>query len=158
MKLEKTLPRVRNVTLGIALITACVIIQFSCKKSANSDMTSKDDLTKTAALVKGTVLYGSLTSESDDHEVSLTYNHGQKYIILEKLAGESNFSANIPSAGVILSTYGVIIKDESLNSYLLLTNNDPTSIGQFKTVESQLSGSVQNSLIYGVTIMNNDRE
>jgi hypothetical protein len=158
MKRETTLPQVRNITLGISLMAACGIIQFSCKKPANSDLTSKDDLTKTAALVKGTVLYGSLSSESDDHEVSLTYNDGQKYIILEKLASGANFSANIPSAGLILSKYGVIIKDESKNSYLLLTNNDPTSIEQFKTVESQLSGSVQNSLIYGETLVNADRE
>jgi hypothetical protein len=158
MKRETTLPPVRNITLGIALMTACGIIQFSCKKPANSDLTSKGDLTKTAALVKGTVLYGSLTSDSDDQEVSLTYNDGQKYIILEKLAGAANFSANIPSAGLVLSDYGVIIKDESKNSYLFLTNNDPTSIEQFKMVEAQLSGSVQHSLIYGVTVVNAARE
>jgi hypothetical protein len=158
MKLEQTLPRVKNILFGIALIAACGIIQFSCKKPANNEMISKDDLTETAALVKGTVLYGSLTSENDSDALNLTYNSGRKYILLQKLAGGPDLSVNIPSAGVILSRYGVIIKDLNKNAYLLFTNNDPTSIEQFKTVESRLSGSVQNSLIYGSTIVNNDRE
>jgi hypothetical protein len=142
----------------IALIAACGIIPFSCKKAANNEMMSKDDLTETAALVKGTVLFGSLTSESDADALNLAYNSGRKYIILFKLAGGPNLSVNIPSAGIILSKYGVIIKDLNRDSYLLFTNNDPTSIEQFKTAESHVGGSVQNSLIYGSTIVNNDRE
>jgi hypothetical protein len=158
MKPKKTLPQVRNIIFGTALIAACGISQFSCKKSANSDVKANNDLTETAALVKGTVLYGSLTSEGNAHELDLTYNNGRKYIFLARVAGGGNISVNIPSAGVILSNYGVIIKDESKNSYLLLTMNNPTSIEQFKTVQSRLSGSVQKSLIHGVTIVNNDRE
>jgi hypothetical protein len=142
----------------IALIAACGIIPFSCKKPANNEMMSKDDLAETAALVKGTVLFGSLTGESDADALNLAYNSGRKYIILQKFAGGPNLSVNIRSAGVILSKYGVIIKDLNKNSYLLFTNNDPTSIEQFKTVESQVRGSVQNSLIDGSTIVNNDRE
>jgi hypothetical protein len=158
MKLEQTLPRVRNIISGIALAAACGVIQFSCKKPANSHVTAKDDLTETAALVKGKVLYGSITSESDADALNLAYNSGRKYIILQKIAGGPSLSVNILSAGVILSPYGVIIEDLDKNSYLLFTNNDPTSIEQFKTVESQVSGSVQCSLIYGSTIVNNDRE
>jgi hypothetical protein len=158
MKRETTLPQMRNITCGLALIAACAIIQFSCQKPANSDVTAKDDLTETAALVKGTVLYGSITSESDADALNLAYNSGRKYIILQKLAGGPDLSVNIPSAGVILSQYGVIIKDLNKNSYFLFANNDPISIGQFKSVESQVSGSVQNSLIFGSTIVNNDRE
>src|SRR5215469_15577478 len=157
MKLEKSLP-VRTIMYGMTLIAACAVTICSCNKPANSDMTAKDDLTETAALVKGTVLYGSLTSESDDHSVTLTYNEGRKYFILEKLAGQASFSVNISSAGVILSKYGVIIKDESKNAYLLFVNNDPSAIEQFKAVETRLTGSVRNSLIYGSTIVNNDRE
>jgi hypothetical protein len=158
MKHEKSLSQVGNIICGIALVAACGVIQFSCKKPANSDATAKDDLTETAALVKGKVLYGSITSESDANALNLAYNSGRKYIILQKLAGGPNLSVNIPSAGVILSQYGVVIKDLNKNSYLLFANNDPTSIEQFKTVESQVSGSVQNLLIYGSTIVNNDRE
>ena len=40
MKLEQTLPRVKNILFGIALIAACGIIQFSCKKPANNEMIS----------------------------------------------------------------------------------------------------------------------
>lgn len=148
-----TFPRVRNI-LGILFIGACGMIQFSCKKSVNNDMPSRDDLAEAADVVKGTVLHGSLTSESDDHQIGITYNSGQKYIILDKLAAGNTLTVNIPSAGLILSDYGVIIKDESKNSYLLLAINDPKSILQFKAVESRLNGSIQRVLIYGVTVVN----
>ncbi len=75
----------------IALIAACGIIPFSCKKPANNEMMSKDDLAETAALVKGTVLFGSLTGESDADALNLAYNSGRKYIILPKICRRTKF-------------------------------------------------------------------
>lgn len=116
-----------------------------------------NDLTETAAMVNGTLLHGSLRSENDDSQVGFSYNSGQKYIFIDKLTAANTLSVDIQSAGLILSNHGVIIKDESKNSYLLLANNDPTSIARFRAVESRLNGSVRSTLIYGVTVVNAER-
>jgi hypothetical protein len=158
MKLQRTrFPRVSNF-LAILIICAGSVIPLSCKKSSIKDISFKDDLIGAANMVNGTVLYGSLTSESNNNQIGLSYNNGQKYIIIDKLPGRNNLSINIPSAGLILSECGVIIKDESKNSFLLLANNDPRSITQFKTLASHLNGSIQSSLIYGLTVVNADRQ
>ena len=109
-------------------------------------------------VLDGTVLSGNVTTESNENEIALNYNNGNKFILIEKIQGTERISINsIQSAEVITSKYGVILKDLSNNKIFLLTNNDSESLKMFEQVKSLFGKNLQSATVFGVTIVNAEK-
>lgn len=143
-----------------SMITAvlAVMFLFSCKKSSVENVSVKNDMTTAAKMIDGIVFSGTITSESDESEVALNYNNGNKFILIMKIPYAESFNINnMQSAEVITSKYGVILKDLSTNKVFLLANNDLESIKKFEAVQSLFDKISQSATIFGTTIVNSEK-
>ena len=143
---------------GMITVLVAVMLLFSCKKGAVEPVTVKNDMVEAAKVLDGTVLSGNVTTASNENEIALNYNNGNKFILIEKLPGTEPISINsIQSAEVITSKYGVILKDLSNNKIFLLTNNDSESLKMFEEVKSLFGKNLQSATVFGVTIVNAEK-
>jgi hypothetical protein len=143
---------------GMITVLVAVMLLFSCKKGSVETVPVKNDMVEAAKLLDGTVLSGNVTTESNENEIALNYNNGNKVIFIEKIQGAEPFSINsLESAEVITSKYGVILKDLSNNKIFLLTNNDSESLKMFEEVKSLFGKSLQSATVFGVTIVNAEK-
>ncbi len=139
-------------------VLVAVMLLFSCKKGSVETASVKNDMVEAAKVLDGTVLSGHVTTESNENEIALNYNNGNKFILIEKIQGTEPISINsIQSAEVITSKYGVILKDLSNNKIFLLTNNDSESIKMFEEVKSLFGKNLQSATVFGVTIVNAEK-
>ncbi len=139
-----------------ALIAAMLL--FSCKKSSLETVSVKNDMVEAAKVLGGTVLSGNVTTESNENEIAVNYNNGNKLILIEKIRGSEPITINsILSAQVIISTYGVILKDLSNNKIFFLTNNDSESMKMFEEVKSLFDRNLQSATVFGVTVVNAEK-
>lgn len=135
-----------------------VMLLFSCKKGSVGTVSVKSDMVEAAKVLNGTVLSGNVTVESNESEIALNYNNGNKVILIEKIQGTESISINsIKSAKVITSKYGVILKDLSNNKIFLLTNNDSESLKMFEDVKPLFGKDLQSTTVFGVTIVNAEK-
>jgi len=141
------------------MITVLVVmLLFSCKKGSVETVPVKNDMVEAAKVLDGTVLSGNVTTESNENEIALNCNNGNKCILIEKIQGTEPISINsIQSAEVITSKYGVILKDLSNNKIFLLTNNDSESLKMFEEVKSLFGKNLQSATVFGVTIVNAEK-
>ena len=143
---------------GIITVLVAVMLLFSCKKGSVETVSVKNDMAEAAKVLDGTVLSGNVTAESNESEIALNYNNGNKFILIEKIQGAEPISINrIQSAEVITSKYGVILKDLSNNKIFLLTNNDAESLKMFEEVKSLFGKNLQGATVFGVTIVNAEK-
>ena len=143
---------------SIITVLVAVMFLFSCKKGSVETVSVKNDMVDAAKVLDGTVLSGNVTTESNENEIALNYNNGNKFILIEKLPGTEPISINsIQSAEVITSKYGVILKDLSNNKIFLLTNNDSESLKMFEEVKSLFGKNLQSATVFGVTIVNAEK-
>lgn len=142
------------------MITALVAVMFllSCKKGFVETTSVKNDMAEAAKVLNGKVLSGSVRSETNENEIALNYNNGNKYIFMEKIQDTEPISINSTySAELITSKYGVVLKDLSNNKIFLLTNNDSESIKMFEAVKSIFAKDFQNVAIFGITVVNAEK-
>jgi hypothetical protein len=143
---------------GMMTVLLAVMLLFSCKKGAVETVSVKSDMVEAAKVLDGTVLSGNVTVESNESEIALNYNNGNKVILIEKIQGTESISINnIQSAEVITSKYGVILKDLSNNKIFLLTNNDSESLKMFEEVKPLFGKDLQGTAVFGVTIVNAEK-
>ena len=143
---------------GMITVLVAVMLLFSCKKGSVEPVSVKNDMVEAAKVLDGTVLSGNVTTESNENEIALNYNNGNKFILIEKIQGTERISINsIQSAEVITSKYGVILKDLSNNKIFLLTNNDSESLKMFEQVKSLFGKNLQSATVFGVTIVNAEK-
>jgi hypothetical protein len=143
---------------GMVTAVIAIMLLSSCKKNSVENAAVKNDMVTAAKMIDGAVLSGTITSESDESEVALNYNNGNKFILIAKIAGaESIHINNMQSAELITSKYGVIIKNVSTDKVFLLANNDSESIKKFKAVRSLFDKNFQSATIFGITIVNNEK-
>jgi hypothetical protein len=148
----------RLILPGMITVVIAVMLLFSCKKSSVENVAAKNDMVTAAKMIDGAVLSGTITSESDESEVALNFNSGNKFILIAKIAGaESIHINNMQSAELITSKYGVIIKNVSTDKIFLLANNDLESIKKIKAVQSLFDKNFQNATIFGITIVNSEK-
>ncbi len=148
----------RIVLPGMITAVIAVMFLFSCKKSSVENVSQKNDMITAAKMIDGTALSGTITSESDENEVALNYNNGNKFILITKIADAESININnMQSAEVITSKYGVIIKDVSTNKVFLLVNNDLESIKKFEAVQSLFDKNFESATIFGITIVNSEK-
>ena len=143
---------------GMITVLIAVMLLFSCKKGTVESVTVKDDMVEAAKVLDGMILSGNVTTESNESEIALNCNNGNKFILIEKIQGAEPISINsIQSAEVITSKYGVILKDLSNNKIFLLTNNDAESLKMFEEVKSLFGKNLQCATVFGVTIVNAEK-
>lgn len=143
---------------GMIMVLVSVMLLFSCKKGSVETVSVKNDMVEAAKVLDGTVLSGNVTTESNESEIALNYNNGSKFILIEKLQGTYPININsIQSAEVITSKYGIILKDLSNNKIFLLANNDSESLKMFEEVRSLFGRNLQNTTVFGVTIVNAEK-
>lgn len=143
---------------GMITVLVAAMLLFSCKKDSVETISVKNDMVEAAKVLDGTVLSGNVTTESNENEIALNYNDGNKFILIEKIQGTEPISINsIKSAEVITSKYGVILKDLSNNKIFLLTNNDSESRKMFEEVKSLFGKNLQSATVFGVTIVNAEK-
>ncbi len=143
---------------GMITVLVAVMLLFSCKKGSVETVPVKNDMVEAAKVLDGTVLSGNVTTESNENEIALNYNNGNKFILIGKIQGTEPISINsIQSAEVITSKYGVILKDLSNNKIFLLTNNDSESLKMFEEVKSLFGKNLQSVTVFGVTIVNAEK-
>jgi hypothetical protein len=148
----------RIILPGMITAVIAVMFLFSCKKSSVEKVSVKNDMVTAAKMIDGAVLSGTITSESDENEVALNYNNGNKLILITKIADAESININnMQSAEVITSKYGVIIKDVSTNKVFLLANNDLESIKKFEAVQSLFDKNFESATIFGITIVNSEK-
>jgi len=142
----------------LLLATTFLMVLMSCKRSAdnmNANNTTADDVAKS---LDGTILTGNMMMEGDANELMLNYNSGSKIIIISKLKNaEYPNIPNMQAAEIIVSIYGLMLKDATSNQIFLLANNDTESIGKFARVKSILGNRANVVLIFGTTVINNGR-
>ena len=143
---------------GMITVLVAVMLLSSCKKGAVETVSVKSDMVEAAKVLEGTVLSGNVKAESNESEIALNYNNGNKFILIDKIQGTEPISINsIQSDQVITSKYGVILKDLSNNKILMLTNNDSESLKMFEEVKSLFSKNLQSTTVFGVTIVNAEK-
>lgn len=147
---------------GIAVLLLTAIIFFSCQKNEVSNpateamATPAGNIKTIAAMVNGETLEGSMVAATgEDKNLTLVFNRGSKFIIVEKMPGMSfENPGEIKNAVVITSKYGIIIKNTSDNKAWLMINNDDESQQKLEAVKQQLHCSLVTTTIFGTTIVN----
>ena len=142
---------------GMTAMLIIVILIFSCKKSS-VDPTVKNDMSEAARAMDGKMFSGTITTQGDEEGIVLNYNNDNKIICIENIKGtEPIHIADIRSAEIITSDYGVILKDVNNNKVFILTTNDPKSAERAERVKSIFSGNFEAKEIFGVIIINTER-
>jgi hypothetical protein len=145
---------------GFVVVILMVTLFISCKKdlSQNTPAPNIDDTYKLAEIVSGKVFSGSITSTDEENLQSINLNNGSQFVLVQSIPGQCNVKIPAsPFAELVTSSYGVIIKDKAHNGLLLLANNDAESIRKFKQVEAALHNLYKSAVIYGTTIINNNK-
>ncbi len=143
---------------GMITVLVAVMLLFSCKKGLVETVSVKNDMVEAAKVLDSKVLSGNVTIESNESELALNYNNGNKYILIEKIHGTKPIGINgIHSAEVITSKCGIILKDLSNNKILLLTNNDSESIKIFEKVKLLFDKNLETATVFGVTVVNAEK-
>lgn len=142
---------------SIALIAAGALLAvcFSCQKSNLNENEGKASALKIASLLNGTVLHGSVATQTDANQIALNYNNSNKIIFIAKLedSGYPDVGTS-QSADVIISRYGVYVNDLEHNKSFFLANNDPASINKFMEVKSMAGNGGDVVRIGGTTTVN----
>lgn len=147
---------------GIAMLLLTATILFSCQKNEVSNPATEattalaDNMKAIATMVNGETLEGSmLAATGEDKNLTLVFNQGSKFIIVEKIPGVPIENPDeIKNAVVITSKYGIIVKNTSDNKAWLMINNDDESQQKFEAVKQQLHCSLVTTTIFGTTIVN----
>ena len=130
---------------------------FSCKKEA-AGHNFKNDLSEVKGSLEGKKLIGSITAVTEDNESALIFNNGNELVIIGIPKSESLDAGTIKFAELIVSKYGVIIKDVSKNEVWLLANNDEESKRKFESVRAFFPDAKHNATIFDLIEINTGQE
>lgn len=160
--MKTTLTKVKGSAMPVcmAILLAAGVLFFSCKKNAAEvAATGNNDMARVANMVGSATEEGSMLAATDDeNNVTMVFNQGSKYVLLQKIPGTPYEKADeIKSAVLITSKYGVIVKDVAANKVWLFANNDEESLQKFEAVKQQLHGSYVSTTVFGVTIVMTER-
>ena len=144
--------------LGIVIIFLASGLFFSCKKIASVLTPSGDNMDEIAKILNGKRISGSLMSRNDENVWAINYNNGVQFFLIDKLPGAQNFNFNsTQSAQIIISIYGVLIKDVNNNKIFLFINNEKESLKKFEVIKSTLNTNYESTSIFGTTIVNSEK-
>lgn len=154
---ERNSTSINQMLLSLVIIIISTLT-FSCKKNSVDTIPEKSNMTDAAKVISGNLLTGNLRVESNEEEIALDYNNGDKIILVTKIPKTEVANINnMQSAEVITSKYGIILKDLSNNKIFFLVNNDSESTNKFETVQSLFTTGFQSDKIFGTTIVNSEK-
>ena len=158
MKHRNSKPGGSKLSLQLFIAVVAMVFLFSCKKGLVNRGYSKNDIAEAAGVLDGELMTGNIISKSDKNELAVNYNGNNKIILIDKLTNtECGDIGDIKSAEVMISNYGIIIKDLSVNKTFLFINNDEKSIDKFKAVQLLFRGNLQPVIVFGTTIISSER-
>lgn len=148
----------KNSSPGYLILTTLLyaLAFFSCKKEDANH--SKKDLNEVAASLGGTKLTGSITIVTEGNESAIVFNSTDKLVIISLQESESLRAGTINSAELIISRYGVMVKDVAKNEVWLLSNNDKESKTKFEHARSLFSNAKFNATLFNVMEINTGKE
>lgn len=161
--MKKMIAKAKGIAMPIILLLLTATVFFSCQKNAAGTTVAginataqADNMGAIARMVNGEALEGSMIAVTDEgNNLSLVFNRGSKFIIVEKIPGMPFENPDeIKQAVVITSKYGIIIKSTKDNKAWLMINNDDESLQKFEAVKQQLHCSLVTTTIFGTTIVN----
>ncbi|HLX92133.1 MAG TPA: hypothetical protein VKR32_10645 [Puia sp.] len=136
---------------GLALFCPCGKTTTDLKTDNTATME------RIADLLEGNRICGSIRSSENISQLVLNYQNGTKLIIIDKLPSvDEEYISRVQAADLIISKCGVVLRDLSNNTLILMENNDSTSIARFNSVRSIISDNYTSTRIFGVTTVNKD--
>jgi hypothetical protein len=149
----------KNEALKATMISIAIILVIgflSCKKESSSTV-HKYDMAEAARLLNGEQLSGRIAVESSENEVVLNYNKNT-YFLIQKLSKDELLDVNSMSSAVIVaSKYGLVIRDVTKNTVLLLANNDAESKKRFEAIKPLFGNNSPTVPVFGITIVNAEK-
>jgi hypothetical protein len=153
MKTKKFSSSWKEICFLVIFFTALTGLFISCKKEAAG--LQKITLNEIAKILDGGVISGELSAGSDQEQLILSCKSRDRLVIIEKLPNvQINRIPSVSSGAIILSEFGVVVRDLSNNHTWLLVNNDEGSKKRFEGVKKLLAGDCEISLVFGTTVVN----
>jgi len=161
--MKTIIAKAAGIAMPMAALLVTAVIFFSCQKNAvnNPAIASTaaaplDNIGAIANMVNGETLEGGMVAATgEDNSLTLVFNQGNKYIIIEKIPGMPFENPDeIKQAVVITSKYGIIVKNTKDNKAWLMINNDEESLQKFEAVKQQMHCSLVTTTVFGTTIVN----
>ena len=140
--------KAKNRTPGYLLFTLlCAVAFFSCKKEV-AGHSSRNDLTVAASTLESTKRTGSITVVTEKGESAFVFESAEKLVVIVVPESPSLPSGTMKPAELIVSKYGVVVKDVSQNKVWLQANGDAESKGKFDALSASFP-----TAHYGATIL-----
>ncbi len=137
------------------LLTGLIVFS-ACQKKKEEPIAKRNDMQQAADLLQGKIACGKLENTAiEDNYAFLEFSEGSKAIIVQLMPGDK--SVEIPSltnSCIITSNYGVVIKDPTTNSVLLLPRDDDESQRKFAALELLFNQRKLTATLGGVTLLN----
>jgi hypothetical protein len=154
--------KTKNLKSGGKKITTLVVVFslasglfISCKKEGSQAGPQKTSLNEIASILKARIISCEINAGSDEKKLILSLNNGNRFVIIDKLPNVQTFRVpSVPSGAILISEFGVVVKNLSNNQTWLMVNNDAESRKKFEEVKKLLDGACQISLVYGTTVVN----
>ncbi len=141
---------------SVAIMCIAGMFFYSCKKDTNSVYVPavNDNMYTIAEIVQGKVFAGRVNSAANDSVLTIDYNNSSQFVFVQEMPGALKVDVpSLPSAEIITSVYGIIIKDGATGKTVLLANNDAESIRRFEEVKAVLKSNYTSSTVFGITIV-----
>lgn len=122
---------------------------FSCGKRTET-ATPHTRMDQAAQLLQGEKKSGTLMGVEDEGSLTLNYNNGSQYILVDMLPGLEDIEAfSMMSAELITSEYGIVIRDLGNDKLVFLANNDDESIRRMQRVRTLLNEEATCPTVFG---------
>lgn len=106
----------------------------SCRKNSTANNLPAD-LKQVAVKLDGTLVTGSLMSESDNEGLAVLYNNSKELLLIEKIKSSHLATpGEIKHAEIVCSSYGIIIRDTDNNKTWFYIQNDEKSKRKFSSL------------------------
>jgi hypothetical protein len=114
-------------------IVLCLLLPaISCKKDASAP-TSVSNMQSIANSLKGEVLIGSLSTESDNDGMGLWYNGTNILIGMGRITPQGMADPGvIKHAEIVYSDFGIVLRDTDTDKYWYYIQNDAESKSKFE--------------------------
>ncbi len=154
--------KTKNLKTGSKKIITLLIVFWvasgffiSCKKEAAEAGPQKTSMNEIAKILDAGVISGEINTGSDEKELILSCNSRNRFVIIEKLPNvQTSRVPPISSGAMVISEFGVVVKNLSNNQIWLMVNNDAESRKRFEGVKKLLGGACEISLVFGTTVVN----
>jgi hypothetical protein len=147
----------KNLTPGYLALAVFLsaLAFFSCRKEATGH-DSKNDLSEAVMSLSGKKLVGSATIVVEGNESAIVFNNENKLVIIGISKGKPFDTGAINAAELVVSKYGVVVKDISKGAVWLLVNNDDESERKFASLRRFFPSANYSAAVFDVMEINTE--